>query len=501
MAQRELNIIANLRDNVSGQLKGIQGNIQRMRPTFRKMALYGTAAFGAITAGAIKTSQDAGMAEGAWNKFNTVFAGGADDMKDWVGDIRKIMPTATHEIARMAADLQDLLVPMGLARDEAQGLTKESVELANKIAAFNDVDPTEVLEAMKSGFTGMSEPLRRFGVDARVTSLEAVAQKEGLMGLTETFKTLDPAIRQSVQAQALMIQMTNQSSDAINGFEANQDSYIRRTQEMKAQITDLSVALGEALMPILDDAVKAITPVIKKFVKWAEENPELVKQITITTTAITGLVAVVGILGMMLIPLKAGILGVGAAFAFLASPIGLIIVLIGLLAGLGWYLYNNWEAVVGGLEILWEDMSEIFTKVWGNIKETTKKTINLMIGFVEGFANSWVKAVNTIVRAINSLSISIPDWVPGIGGRGWSPNLKRMSEVNIPRLHNGGFINAPANQEFPAMIRGQEAIVPMDKGGIGTTVNVYISGDVSGDDLIEKVKKGIMGDIKHNMAI
>ena len=60
MAQRELKIIANLQDNVSGQLEGIQGNLQNMRPQFQKMQRIGAASFAAISGAVFESTRRLG---------------------------------------------------------------------------------------------------------------------------------------------------------------------------------------------------------------------------------------------------------------------------------------------------------------------------------------------------------------------------------------------------------------------------------------------------------
>ena len=126
--------------------------------------------------------------KGLKDKFNTVFAENSDEMMRFVERIREEMPLATHKIVRMASDLQDLLVPLGLARDKATDLSKGFLDVANKIGAFNDADPSDVLEAIKSGLAGSSEPLRRFGINALETALEARALSMGLLDVNQKSK-------------------------------------------------------------------------------------------------------------------------------------------------------------------------------------------------------------------------------------------------------------------------------------------------------------------------
>ncbi len=481
---RELQLITTLKDNASRQLKGLQGTLQKNRDTFAKMSLAGTAAFAGISYGAKKAVDEAGKAEGSWNKFDTVFGEGADDMKDFVEGLRTEMPSATHEIARMGADLQDLLIPMGLARDEAADLTKGSLDLANKIAAFNDADPSEVLEAMKSGFVGMSEPLRKFGIDASVAALEATAQKEGLIGMEEGFSDLDPTVRRAVQSEALMVQMTNQSADAIEGFEENQDSYIRRTQEMNATLLEVKTAIGEALLPVLDSLVKKFIPIFKRIAEWAKENPKLAKTVIMVSLAIAGIVAVVGTLGLILPSIITGFSAVGAVLGFILSPIGLVVgAVIGLIA-LAALIIKNWGKISDFFRRLWGAISEVFRNKIEGIKEKWTNTWTSMRDFVMGIWDGikqkitdsieWIKDKIEAVKNLPSKAISkAKGFATDIGS-----GIKEKVSGIFP-FAEGGIVNKPTLGLLGE--RGAEAVVPLNKaGGLGNQLVVNINAPLYG---------------------
>lgn len=58
--------------------------------------------------------------------------------------------------------------------------------------------------------------------------------------------------------------------------------------------------------------------------------------------------------------------------------------------------------------------------------------INNLITMAEVFANSFVKAINTVIGAINSIDIGIPSWVPSIGGRSLSFNIPEALKIDLP---------------------------------------------------------------------
>lgn len=508
---RTLNLILELKDKASKELNSAFGNWEQGA---RKAGVAATAVGAAITGFAAVAVKEAAIAEGALNKFNTVFAEGSDEMSAFVDEIRKEMPTARQEIVSMAANMQDLLVPMTKDRDLSQKLTKDFLDLSNKLAAFNDVDPSKVLESIGSGLRGSSEPLTQFGVDARISTLEATALKNGLLEVGQTFANIDPAMRTAVQAQALLIQVTNDSSDAIEGFAVNQDSAIRRTQELKAQLKEQSAAIGEILLPIYDQLQKALIPIITKIAEWTKENPKLFKAIVIVTAALGALMLVLGPILIILPALVAGVKALIVVMGVLLGPVGLVIAAIAALIAIGYLIIQNWEEIKIAAVEIWtglgimfgefienmlvridkaskairvafaavtESVAGFFTNMWEGIKSGITSGINWVIDKL----NSFIAKANKVISSLNE--------VPGVN----FPNISQ-----IPKLAKGGIVSKPTI----AMIgeAGPEAVVPlprMNEMGGGGNVTVIVNGDVSGRDLVDKVKSGIMGDMRMNQVL
>lgn len=91
------------------------------------------------------------------------------------------------------------------------------------------------------------------------------------------------------------------------------------------------------------------------------------------------------------------------------------------------------------------------TKFQG-IKDGMKSALNSTISVVES-------AVNNIIRKINSVGFTLPDWIPHFGGRSFGIN---MPTISIPRLATGGVVV----QETLARIGEggkREAVLPLEQ--------------------------------------
>lgn len=497
-AEMKLNFIIDAQDktkvalnSVNNNMTKLQGKVKAMGPTFKKMAMIGTAAFAAISYGIGTTLKSAMAAEGAYNKFNTVFGEHKDDMLEFVEGLRKEMPTATHEIIMLAAGLGDLLIPMGIARSEATEMTQGFLTLSNKIAAFNDVSPKEVIEAIGSALVGSSEPMRRFGVDTRVTTLEATALTAGLIKEGETFAKLTPEIRAQVTAQAVLIQITNQSADAIEGFSENQDSALRRTQDLQASITDASVEIGNALLPLYDSILKKLLPIVENMAIWIKENPKLTKIIIIGVAALTGLVAVLGLIGLILpviITLVALLTAVSAPWLLIITA---IIVVIGLFIAIGWMLYKDWNYIMEGFKIIFREFKENVINAFTKVKDF--------------FVNVWNEIKNIIGGAIDWLMEKIQPFIAAFekvkAGAAW---IGEKAGGAVSWLKGEGQLGIPYVPETGAYLlhRGESVVTAgATAGGVGgITINV-MGGNYLSEDAAEMFGEELANELKRNIKL
>ena len=89
------------------------------------------------------------------------------------------------------------------------------------------------------------------------------------------------------------------------------------------------------------------------------------------------------------------------------------------------------------------------------VTPVVEPVITGIIGLIQGIADTAVSVVNFVIRALNKLSFTVPDWVPVIGGSQFGFNLQ---EVSLPQFANGGFATRPSI----AGEDGPETIIPHD---------------------------------------
>lgn len=140
----------------------------------------------------------------------------------------------------------------------------------------------------------------------------------------------------------------------------------------------------------------------------------------------------------------------GTAMAFLTSPVTLVILAIAGLIAVGVLLYKNWDTIAAKAGELWTTVVGFFSGIGTFIGEAFAGAV----GGAKAQINSIISLVNGAITAINSLGITIPDWVPLLGGKSF-----QLSIPNIPMLATGGFTNGVS----VAGEAGTEAVISFDR--------------------------------------
>lgn len=160
----------------------------------------------------------------------------------------------------------------------------------------------------------------------------------------------------------------------------------------------------------------------------------------------------------------AGIVSTGLGFWFLTgnvfplvvAGIAAILFAITTLAGNGEQLIGNLKQTFSGLVTFLDGLINLdIEKMLSGLKGMVSGALNTVLTIVGSVINLIIRGLNWLIEKINSISISIPSWVPEIGGMSWGPNIPLVKEWQIPQLAQGAVI--PPNREFLAVLGDQRS--------------------------------------------
>ena len=157
----------------------------------------------------------------------------------------------------------------------------------------------------------------------------------------------------------------------------------------------------------------------------------------------------------------------GAKAMWIVAIIGIVIGLIA--AAIKWT--ENGEEALGHLKDAFGELGEFVKCVFAgdmeeafeHLKEAGRSFLNFFISIAEGIGNGFIKMVNTIIDAINSIKIDIPDWLEGITGlETWSPFIPKWNaHLDIQRLANGGITTGSTLANIGEA--GKEVVLPLEQ--------------------------------------
>lgn len=203
--------------------------------------------------------------------------------------------------------------------------------------------------------------------------------------IIQLLNTIMPIIMQIIQAVLpILIQILNMLTPILNMIVS-----------LLQPILNLIISLVE---PILNLIMSAITPLINIFMSLI--NTVLQPIMPILQALANIFTSVLGAAIQAIQPIVQSLISIFQ---------GLIDFITGVFAG-------NWSQA-------WNGVVQVFGGLWDGLVAIVKAPINAVIGLINGAIN-----------ALNSISVTIPDWVPVVGGNTFGINIP-----NIPMLATGGF--------------------------------------------------------------
>ena len=98
-----------------------------------------------------------------------------------------------------------------------------------------------------------------------------------------------------------------------------------------------------------------------------------------------------------------------------------------------------------------------WSAAWDNIVAICGNAFGMIVNLAKTPINGVISAINWVLEKINSISVTIPDWVPGVGGKTLGFNIP-----TIPALAAGGIATAPTLAQIGE--GGEpEAVLPLSK--------------------------------------
>jgi hypothetical protein len=250
--------------DAAGFDKGLDGAESRLDRFGQKMRAWGASMTAAVTVPLIAAGTAfvkwASDVEEATSAATQVYGAGAAFILDRSKESATAVGLSSAEYLSAAAQLGVFGQAAGLTGDDMAAFGDDTIRAAADLASFYNVPVPEALEAIRSGLSGETEPLRRFGILINEATLNEYAWANGIAErgavLTEQQKVL---ARQGYILENL--------GAAEGDFARTSAGLANQMRILRARFINIGATIGKVLLPV---ALKLVG-VIADLFTWAEK--------------------------------------------------------------------------------------------------------------------------------------------------------------------------------------------------------------------------------------
>lgn len=436
-----------------------------------------------------------------------------DDQRKRVDELAK----AKEDADKKGVEGSDKVQAAQRAARDAHTSTTAAVEAYRKAQVDAETAAktyAAALSASKETLTPLGQAYRRIGVDAQWAQQAIAAGGPGATAALQ--KVLDGLRKVKDPAERSALAVTFFGTKAEDLQEA---LYALDPKTATKGLENVAGATDQVVEAMAGSPQAKVAAMRNQFDLWKASLIDTEGPVGTVATAIGafggdigGLIAGLGPLLLMMPGVGATSIGAaGGVGAFAASmwaatwPILAVIAAVALLVAGVWLIIDNWDVIGPWLAGLWDGIAKTavgawdgITKwwggVWGGIMKVAggvwdgikkiwewtplgfiitnwKPIVGFFTGIGDGISKAFKWSLRTVAvlwnATVGSLSWTVPGWIPFIGGQTWS-----VPKMAIPALASGGIVTGPTL----ALIgeAGDEAVVPLDRGGAMVTVPISL---------------------------
>lgn len=327
---------------------------------------------------------------------------------------------------------------MGVGIDEV-GAALAAMSRTGTNAAEGTTQLRGILSAMLKPTREAEEQLDKLGLSAE--GLRKQIREEGLLATMETLTTAfdgneaaTAAVFGNVRALSGVMDMMGANADdtrAIFGaladstgsldraFAETSDTARFQMQQSLAEVKDLLLEVGQAVMPVVIDVMKQGAGIVRDLAeRWKSLSPETQKFIVQAALIVAAVGPVLLIVGKVITILGTLVRSVGLVIQILGFLWSLLlahpfVLIAAAIVALVVVVVKNWDTIKEAITKAWNVIKDVTGKVWEFIKDAVGTAVDFLVGLFLNFTvpGLIVKHWDTIKNATSKAWNAIKDAV------------------------------------------------------------------------------------------
>ncbi|RTY68072.1 phage tail tape measure protein [Pseudomonas veronii] len=388
-----------------------------------------------------QTADQSGDMMATWRTSFKMTQGEVTDLADRINYLGNTGPANTKKISDIVTRIGPLGEIAGLASGQiaALGATMAGVGVEQEVAATGIKNFMLSMTKGASATKAQSQAFKSIRLDSKQVAKSMQTDAQGtILNILERIGKVDAASRVGLLTQLfgsesvtsiaslltnldLLKGNLNKVGDSTLYAGSMQKEYASRAATTENNLgllrnatSNVSKAIGNALLPALNGVVDVVRPLVVQFSKLIEANPDVVRGVAAAGIAFTALR-----LGIVSTIVATKLL----SFAMKANPIGLAATGIALAAGL---IVSNWSAIAPYFNAMWDKIRGPTLAAWEVFKTFASYTPIGLIVANWGPLTEFFKALWGVVVALSTPVMgflkTMFDWSPlGYIVKNWEP--------------------------------------------------------------------------------
>ncbi|MFD3327586.1 phage tail protein [Streptomyces sp. NPDC058701] len=334
---------------------------------------------------------------------------------------------------------------------------------------------SDALRNLKTQASGAAAPVKRVGDASRGASGQLKTLRTNAQGSTGQLKSLKTAADQAERAMSKAGQTGQRAGTQLGRFKAGADRAASGQDKLNKSMR------GNFLARLLE----LFMPLIEKIVEMAMRSKTMQTVIRTAFNAIRSVIStVIRVIGPIIrsagnliksvwnsvknavMPIVRAIgNAVKSAFNGIRSAISTVMNAVRSVISSVW---NGIKAVImpvvnwikSAVPNAFNSVKNAMSNAWNGLRGIASNAFGAILGAVRSPINSVIGLINSMIGRINRIRVSVPGWVPFVGGKSFGVSLP-----NIPMLATGGVV-MPRSGGVPAILAeaGEaEAVLPLSK--------------------------------------
>lgn len=451
------------------------------------LAIAGLAA-GKFAIDSVKAASDAQQSVGA---TETVFGKFSKSVIADSNSAARAYGLSANTYRENANIIGSLFKNQGVSTDKLASKTKSMIGTASDLAATFGGTTTTAVEALSSAFKGEFDPLEKYGISIKQSTVNTEAQRLATEKYHTSLGKLSTAQQTALKQQATSNLVMKQSRSSLGAFKGETDTLAHQQQVLGAQFDNIKVKVGTYLLPVLtkfltflnDDGPKAfaavssaVGPVIGYFQNFGSSGVAASGKMSQFLTTVKSVWASVQSI------FSSAVTIVTALWALFGSTI--VANLSSTFSNVLLILRGAFTVIQGIFDVIAGILTGDWSRVWTGIKEILRGAVQVLVGLVRQLWNTittlfkvaattvravMVGAWNAITSAVSSGAGKVVSLVKGLPGKMKSALgnlgglLKSAGKAVIQGLIDGigSMVNSLKNK-----LHGITKLIPIHKGPI-----------------------------------